>query len=103
MNNSGIHPNPGSGKTGKVIDGISSVSALTAGLMMLSVALFMSFEAFSRHFLDQPTSWVLSLSTLIFIWFTFLSVSYGIKSDKHVSCDVLSLSYLTGHGTLSEL
>ncbi len=88
MNNSGIHPNPGSGKTGKVIDGISSVSALTAGLMMLSVALFMSFEAFSRHFLDQPTSWVLSLSTLIFIWFTFLSVSYGIKSDKHVSCDV---------------
>ena len=71
-----------------LIDRISYAFALLAGLMMLSVALFMSFEAFSRHFLDQPTSWVLAISTLIFIWFTFLSVPYGIKSDKHVACDV---------------
>ncbi|MCK5665996.1 MAG: TRAP transporter large permease subunit [Thiotrichaceae bacterium] len=73
---------------GILIDRISFAFALVAGLMMLSVALFMSFEAFSRHFLDQPTSWVLAISTLIFIWFTFLSVPYGIKSDKHVACDV---------------
>ena len=73
---------------GVLIDRISFAFALLAGLMMLSVALFMSFEAFSRHFLDQPTSWVLAISVLIFIWFTFLSVPYGIKSDKHVACDV---------------
>ncbi len=73
---------------GLIIDRTSFAFALVAGLMMLSVALFMSFEAFSRHFLDSPTSWVLTVSTLIFIWFTFLSVPYGIKSDKHVSCDI---------------
>ncbi len=71
-----------------LIDRISYIFAVMAGLMMLSVALFMSFEAFSRHFLDQPTSWVLAVSTLIFIWFTFLSVPYGIKLDKHVACDI---------------
>ena len=73
---------------GLIIDRISFTFTLVAGLMMLSVALFMSYEAFSRHFLDSPTSWVLTVSTLIFIWFTFLSVPYGIKSDKHVSCDI---------------
>jgi C4-dicarboxylate transporter DctM subunit len=73
---------------GVFIDRISFAFALVAGVMMLLVALFMSFEAFSRHFLDQPTSWVLAISILIFIWFTFLSVPYGIKSDKHVACDV---------------
>jgi tripartite ATP-independent transporter DctM subunit len=73
---------------GVLIDRISFAFALFAGLIMLSVALFMSYEAFSRHFLDQPTSWVLAISILIFIWFTFLSVPYGIKSDKHVACDV---------------
>ena len=74
--------------SGLLIDRISFAFALVAGLMMLAVALFMSFEAFSRHFLDQPTSWVLAVSTLIFIWFTFLSVPYGIKSNKHVACDI---------------
>jgi len=78
---------PGQGP-GLLIDRISYAFALLAGLMMLCVALFMSFEAFSRHFLDQPTSWVLAISILIFIWFTFLSVPYGIKSDKHVACDI---------------
>lgn len=71
-----------------LIDRLSFASALLAGLMMLAVALFMSFEAFSRHFLNHPTSWVLSVSTLIFIWFTFLSVPYGILLNKHVACDV---------------
>lgn len=73
---------------GAAVDRISFVFALTAGFMMLLVALFMSFEAFSRHLLNQPTSWVLAVSILIFIWFTFLSVPHGIKTDKHVACDV---------------
>ena len=85
MDEPGISPDQSSGV---LIDRISYVFALLAGLMMLSVALFMSFEAFSRHFLDQPTSWVLAISILIFIWFTFLSVPHGIKSDKHVACDI---------------
>jgi len=80
-----VSPEP---RLGVLIDRISFAFALIAGLMMLCVALFMFFEAFSRHFLDQPTSWVLSISVLIFIWFTFLSVPYGIKSDKHVACDI---------------
>ena len=73
---------------GLLIHRVSFAFALLAGPTTLSVALFMSYEAFSRHFLDQPTSWVLAISILVFIWFTFLSVPYGIKLDKHVACDV---------------
>ena len=75
-------------QAGQVVDHISWAAILLAGVLMLAVAGFMSFEAFSRHFLDQPTSWVLAVSILIFMWFTFLATPYGIKADKHVACDV---------------
>lgn len=75
-------------KTGKVVDHISWAAIFLSGMLMLAVALFMSFEAFSRHFLNQPTSWVLAISILIFMWFIFLATPYGIKADKHVVCDV---------------
>ena len=55
---------------------------------MLIVAIFMSYEVFSRHFLNHPTSWVLAVSILIFIWFTFLATPYGIQADRHVTCDI---------------
>ncbi len=75
-------------KVGAWIDNLSTIWALTAGILMLAIALCMSYEIFARHFLNRPTSWVLAVSVLIFIWFTFLSIPYGIKTDKHVSCDV---------------
>ena len=73
---------------GTAVDRMSWLAALTAGLLMLAVSLFMSYEAFSRHFLDSPTSWVFAVSILIFMWFTFLAAPHGIKTDKHVACDV---------------
>ena len=73
---------------GRAIDRISWLAALFAGVAMLAVALFMCFEAFSRHLLNAPTSWVLAVSILIFMWFVFLATPYGIQKDKHVSCDV---------------
>lgn len=75
-------------RIGKVIDRISWSAALAAGILMLAVALFMVYESFTRHFLDSPTSWVLAISILIFMWFTFLATPYGIQVDKHVACDV---------------
>jgi tripartite ATP-independent transporter DctM subunit len=75
-------------RAGLIIDRISWIAALLAGVLILAVALFMSYEAFCRHFLDSPTSWVLAISILIFMWFTFLATPYGIQVDKHVACDV---------------
>ncbi len=72
----------------KAFDSISSLGAALAGGAMLLVALFMSYEAFSRHFLNHPTSWVLAVSVLIFIWFTFLAAAHGIRTERHVACDV---------------
>ena len=87
------HTNPGdieSGPLGRAMDRISWLAALIAGAAMLAVALFMCFEAFSRHLLNAPTSWVLAISILIFMWFVFLATPYGIQKDKHVSCDVFA-------------
>ncbi|MCF6248908.1 MAG: TRAP transporter large permease subunit [Desulfobacula sp.] len=75
-------------RIGRLVDQTSWFAVLLAGCLMMAVALFMSFEAFARHFLDSPTSWVMSVSIFIFMWFIFLSTPYGIKVDKHVACDV---------------
>lgn len=71
-----------------MVDRLSDGGALLAGALMLAIAVCMSYEAFMRHFLDKPTSWVFALSILVFVWYTFLSTPYGIKEDKHVTCDV---------------
>ena len=83
-----LESSPAGTPLGRAIDRISWLSALLAGVSMLAVALFMAFEAFSRHLLNAPTSWVLAISILIFMWFVFLATPYGIQKDKHVSCDV---------------
>ncbi len=75
-------------RAGQAIDRISWSAALAAGILMLAVALFMAYETFARYFLDKPTSWVLAISILIFMWFVFLATAYGIQVDKHVACDV---------------
>ena len=72
----------------QIIDSINTAAALTAGGLMLLVALFMSYEAFARHLFNRPTSWVMSISILVFMWFPFLTTGYGIQKSKHVSCDV---------------
>ncbi len=74
---------------GYAVDMISSTGNFIAGLLMLLVSLVICYEAVMRHFFNMPTTWVMALSLLAFMWFPFLSVAYGIKAGKHVSCDVL--------------
>ncbi len=73
---------------GELIDRISWTGNLIAGILMLLVSLSICYETGMRYFFDLPTEWVMALSLLVFMWFPFLSAAYGIKEDKHISCDV---------------
>ncbi|MBN2059483.1 MAG: TRAP transporter large permease subunit [Deltaproteobacteria bacterium] len=73
---------------GHIIDGISWTSNFIASLLILMVALAVCYEIVARYFFDAPTEWVMPLSMLAFSWFPFLSAAYGIKTDKHIACDV---------------
>jgi len=73
---------------GSIIDKTSWIGNLTGGILMLLVSLAVCYETIMRHFFDLPTEWVMSLSLLAFMWFPFLSAAYGIREEKHISCDV---------------
>lgn len=75
-------------RLGEAIDRLSSISNCLAGVLILSVSLAVFYETIMRYFLNSPTDWVMSLSMLAFMWFPFLSAAYGIKADRHISCDV---------------
>jgi tripartite ATP-independent transporter DctM subunit len=73
---------------GKTIDSISDTGNNLAGISILIVALLICYEAIARYIFSSPTIWIMSVSLFLFMWFPFLSVSYGIKSEKHITCDV---------------
>ena len=55
---------------------------------MLIVAMLICYEAICRYIFSSPTTWIMSVSLFMFMWFPFLSVSYGIKAEQHITCDV---------------
>lgn len=74
---------------GKIIDRASWTANMIASLLILFVALAVCYDTALRYFFNSPTDWVMSFSMLAFSWFPFLSTAYGIKTDKHIACDVL--------------
>lgn len=73
---------------GNIIDRVSWLANLTASVLIMIVALIVCYETVMRHFFNAPTDWVMSLSMLAFFWFPFLSCAYGIKTNRHIACDV---------------
>ena len=73
---------------GKTVDALSAGCNMIAGIFMMLVSLAVCYEAFMRYLVDKPTTWVMSLSLFVFMWFPFLSSPYGIQIGKHVSCDI---------------
>ncbi|MBN2124197.1 MAG: TRAP transporter large permease subunit [Deltaproteobacteria bacterium] len=73
---------------GRFIDSISDAGNNAAGFSMLAVALLICYEAAARYIFSSPTVWIMSVSLFAFMWFPFLSASYGIKTEKHITCDV---------------
>ena len=73
---------------GKAVDALSAGGNMAAGIFMMLVSLVVCYEAFMRYIVDQPTTWAMSASLFVFMWFPFLSSPYGIRMGKHVSCDI---------------
>ncbi len=73
---------------GSIIDRVSWLANLIASVLILMVALAVCYESGKRYFFNAPTEWVMSLSMLAFTWFPFLSAAYGIKTNRHIACDV---------------
>lgn len=66
---------------GKAVDALSVGGNMIAGIFMMLVSLAVCYEAFMRYLVDKPTTWVMSLSLFVFMWFPFLSSPYGDRKS----------------------
>ena len=73
---------------GSIIDRVSWIANLIASVLILFVALSVCYDSGMRYLFNAPTDWVMAVSMLAFTWFPFLSSAYGIRTDRHISCDV---------------
>lgn len=73
---------------GKAVDACPATGNMMAGILMMVVALVVCYEAFLRYLFNRPTTWAMSVSLFVFMWFPFLSSPNGIRIGKHVNCDI---------------
>lgn len=70
-----------------LIDLLSRALNGLASILIISVALLVNYEAFSRYLLQEPTNWVIPGSSLALVYITFLAVGWVQKHDGHVRID----------------
>lgn len=56
-------------------------------LLLTAIAVVMGMQVFSRYFLSYPLSWTEELSQYMFVWATFLSISYCVKKRRSIKIE----------------
>ena len=81
-----------------LVDKLSLFSGTAAGIGMLVVALINTYEVIMRRLLDNPSTWVFTVSLFTLVWFVFLGAPLGTKEGRQITADFLisQLSQRTG-------
>lgn len=56
---------------------------------MISMVFIMGLQVFMRYVMNNSLAWPEELTRYIFIWFTFVGVSYAIRKNAHLRIDIL--------------
>jgi len=62
--------------------------AYLAGLMILAMSLWISYEVVARYVFLSPTIWAADLSEYALLWSTFLAAPWVLRRDAHVRVEV---------------
>ncbi len=69
----------------KVLD--DHAEDVLAVILMSAATLIIVFQVIMRYVFRSSLSWSEELARYLFVWMTFLSISYGIKMRKHVKIE----------------
>lgn len=73
----------------RIIDTISEVSGLAAGISMIAATLVTGWGVFVRYVLKEPTGWQTEATIYLLICVAFLGAAYGVRHNAHVGVDLL--------------
>lgn len=75
-------------RIGKAYDLLIDGAAYLAGLLIVGMSLWITYEVFVRYVLLSPTIWAADLSGYALLWATFLAAPWVLKRNGHVSIEL---------------
>lgn len=69
--------------------GVAVFERWIAGLSLLTIALILSFNVFTRYFLGSSSIWIEELSRYLMVWLTFIGSSIMVRRGGHITVDIL--------------
>ena len=73
----------------RVFSFLSTAALWLAGLGLVLMTAFVSWQVFGRYVLNQSPNWTELGSVMLMSWFIFLGAAVGIREDYHLGFDVL--------------
>jgi TRAP-type C4-dicarboxylate transport system permease small subunit len=68
----------------RLLNGLISVSAITAGLFILITALLVGYEVIMRYVFDAPTLWTFDVTIFLIMYAAYLGSAFTLREGKHV-------------------
>ena len=77
----------------RLADALNRISGIIAGICILAIAAFVSYEVVLRFVFNAPTEWVNETSVYLSLIAAFLGFGPALAAGKHISVDLL-VTYL---------
>ncbi|MFH1953849.1 MAG: TRAP transporter small permease [Pseudomonadota bacterium] len=62
-----------------------------SGMFIWAATILVTANVIGRYFLNRPISWVFEITQYILVWFTFLSIAWILRIDRHIKVEVLTM------------
>ena len=85
---------------GKLIDYVSKLFALMAGVLLVLVTVFIGYVIFARIVNISSPAWIVQFTEYALLWMTFLGTAWVLGRNRHVAIDLIT-SRLSHGGTSS--
>jgi C4-dicarboxylate transporter DctQ subunit len=70
---------------------IEEKSFTIAGVFVWGATILVTANVVGRYFLNRPISWALEITQYILVWFTFLSIAWILRINRHIKVEVLTI------------
>ncbi|CAK7024043.1 TRAP transporter small permease subunit [Phascolarctobacterium sp.] len=74
---------------GKILDAVTKIVAVIAGILILMPALMVFYEVVMRGLFNAPTEWSIELSVYCVLIAGFLGMSVTYAAGKHIHVDIV--------------
>lgn len=74
----------------KIFDHLLNLLIILACLILTFVTFSVCLEVILRYFLNRPQVWVIELSEYSLLYMTFLGAAWVLKSEGHVTVDLIT-------------